>query len=73
MAVVGMTGSGKSEVARVLQGHGFSKVRFGDITDEEVKKCGLPLNEASEREGRQGLRQPQRRGGPCLTKRARHD
>jgi dephospho-CoA kinase len=55
--VVGMTGSGKSEVARILQGHGFSKVRFGDITDEEVKKRGLPLNEVSERQVRQELRQ----------------
>jgi dephospho-CoA kinase len=31
-------------------------VRFGDITDEEVKKRGLPLNEENERHVREQLR-----------------
>jgi dephospho-CoA kinase len=57
ISIVGMAGSGKSEVARVFENSGFKKVRFGDITDEEVKKRGLQLNEENERHVRQQLRQ----------------
>jgi dephospho-CoA kinase len=56
VAIVGMAGAGKSEVARVFEGHGFKKVRFGDITDEELKKRGLEPNEENERYIRQTLR-----------------
>src|SRR4030043_887100 len=57
VSIVGMAGSGKSEVARVFEQNGYQKVRFGDITDEEVKKRGLQLNEENERHVRQQLRQ----------------
>jgi dephospho-CoA kinase len=56
VAIVGMTGAGKSEVARVFEGHGFRKVRFGDITDEELKNRGLEPNEENERYIRERLR-----------------
>jgi dephospho-CoA kinase len=56
VAIVGMAGAGKSEVARVLEKHGFKKVRFGDITDEELKNRGLESNEENERYIRQQLR-----------------
>jgi len=56
VAIVGMAGSGKTEVAQVFAQHGFTKVRFGDITDEEVKKRGLVLNEENERRVRELLR-----------------
>lgn len=56
VAIVGMAGAGKSEVARVFEGHGFKKVRFGDITDEELKDRGLETNEENERYIRQQLR-----------------
>jgi dephospho-CoA kinase len=56
ISVVGMTGSGKSEVAAIFRTIGFTSVRFGDITDEEVKKQGLPLTEANERPARERLR-----------------
>jgi len=56
ISIVGMTGSGKSEVAMVFENKGFGKVRFGDITDEEIKKRGLELNEENERYVRQQLR-----------------
>jgi dephospho-CoA kinase len=56
VALVGMAGSGKSEVARIFQKKGFIPVRFGDITDEEVGKRGLELNEASERLVREEFR-----------------
>jgi dephospho-CoA kinase len=57
VSIVGMAGSGKSEVARVFESNGFNKVRFGDITDEEVRKRGLQLNEENERQVRQQLRE----------------
>ncbi len=44
VAIVGMTGSGKSEVASIFEKHGYERVRFGDVTDKEVAKRGLPLN-----------------------------
>ena len=56
VAIVGMAGSGKSEVARIFEQHGFTRIRFGDITDEEVKKRGLALNEDNERRIRELLR-----------------
>ena len=56
VAIVGMAGAGKSEVASMFEGHGFKKVRFGDITDEELKNRGLELNEKNERYIRQQLR-----------------
>jgi len=57
MAIVGMAGSGKSEVARTLEAQGFTKVRFGDTTDEELKRRGLETNEENERHVRQQLRE----------------
>ena len=59
VAIVGMTGSGKSEVARLFAENGFAPIRFGDITDKEIKKRGLELNEANERHIREQLRREQ--------------
>ncbi len=56
VAIVGMAGAGKSEVARVFEEHGYKKVRFGDITDAELKNEGLQRNEEGERYIRQQLR-----------------
>jgi dephospho-CoA kinase len=56
LAIVGMAGAGKSEVAGVFAEHGFKKVRFGDITDEELKNRGLESNEENEHYIRQQLR-----------------
>ncbi|MDH4067738.1 MAG: AAA family ATPase [Dehalococcoidia bacterium] len=56
VAIVGMTGAGKSEVARVFEEHGFKRVRFGDITDEELNNRGLEPNEQNERRIREELR-----------------
>jgi dephospho-CoA kinase len=57
ISVVGMTGSGKSELAAILSGAGYRRIRFGDVTEDEVKRRGLPLNEANERQAREALRQ----------------
>ena len=59
ISIVGMAGAGKSEVTKLFQENGFTKIRFGDITDEEVKKRGLALNEGNERYVRELLRQEQ--------------
>ncbi len=56
IALVGMAGAGKSEVAREFEKSGYTRIRFGDITDIEVQKRGLPLNEANERAVREQLR-----------------
>jgi len=56
VSIVGMVGSGKSEVARLFRERGFAVVRFGDITDEAIKASGLPLNETNERPIREGIR-----------------
>ena len=57
VSIVGMAGAGKSEVARLFGESGFIRIRFGDITDEEIKKRGLELNEANERYIREFLRE----------------
>ena len=59
VSIVGMAGAGKSEVARMFERHGFRRIRFGDVTDDEVRKRGLPLNEQNERQVRELLRQEQ--------------
>ncbi len=56
VSIVGMTGAGKSEVTKVFEGGGFIKIRFGDLTDDEIKKRGLELNEKNERYIRELLR-----------------
>ena len=57
VSIVGMTGAGKSEVSRVFEENGFTRIRFGDITDEEIRKRGLKLNEENERYIREFLRE----------------
>jgi len=56
VSIVGMTGAGKSEVSKVFEREGYTVVRFGDLTDEEMKRRGLKPNEASERLVREQLR-----------------
>ena len=56
VSIVGMAGSGKSEVARLFERRGFVRIRFGDVTDDEVRKRGLELNEENERAVREVLR-----------------
>jgi len=56
VSIVGMTGAGKSEVSKVFEQNGFTSIRFGDLTDEEMKRRGLKPDEASERLVRERLR-----------------
>jgi dephospho-CoA kinase len=57
VAIVGMSGSGKSEVARAFERKGFVRIRFGDLTDREVLQRGMKLNEENERHVRERLRE----------------
>jgi dephospho-CoA kinase len=59
VSIVGMTGAGKSEVSRVFEKNGFTRIRFGDLTDEEMKRRGLKPNEDNERLVRELLRKEQ--------------
>lgn len=57
IAVVGMPGSGKTEVIECLQKkYDLPKVYFGDVTFDEMKKRGLKINEKNERMVRENLR-----------------
>ncbi|MFA6422388.1 MAG: AAA family ATPase [Candidatus Buchananbacteria bacterium] len=56
IAVVGLPGSGKSEVVRFMQNKGFFKIYFGAVTFDEIEKRGLETNEKNERMVREELR-----------------
>ncbi len=56
IAIVGMAGAGKSVVAAVLEVVGLTRIRFGDLTEQELDRRGLPVNEANERQIREELR-----------------
>ena len=56
LAVVGMTGSGKSELSRHLGSLGFPAIRFGQVVVDEIARRGLELNPANERTIREELR-----------------
>ena len=49
VAIVGMAGAGKSEVARLFEAKKYTRIRFGDITDEELKKFAVEINAIQER------------------------
>ncbi|MCP3686448.1 MAG: AAA family ATPase [bacterium] len=56
VALVGLPGSGKSEASRSFEAEGFSRVRFGDATEDELKKRNLEINEKNEKHIRELLR-----------------
>ncbi|UCC60798.1 MAG: AAA family ATPase [Dehalococcoidia bacterium] len=57
LAIVGMTGSGKSSIAHHLERKGWHIIRFGGITMRELESRGLPVNETNERSVREELRE----------------
>lgn len=57
IAIVGLPGAGKSEVANFFVERGFAYLRFGQITLDEVKRRGLAPTEDNERLVREALRQ----------------
>ncbi len=56
IGIVGLCGAGKTSVARILEAAGFSYLRFGDATMEELKRRGLAVNERNERTIREEIR-----------------
>ena len=57
VAIVGLPGAGKSEAADYFVHQGFSYLRFGQITLDEIKQRGLLPTEDNERQIREALRQ----------------
>jgi dephospho-CoA kinase len=56
IAFVGMPGAGKTEAVIHLQRKGVPFVRFGDLTDEGLKKENLAINPANEQAYRERIR-----------------
>ena len=56
VAVVGMTGAGKSEVTQFFLDRNFKRVYLGDVTFEEMKRLGLEITPDNERMVRESLR-----------------
>ncbi|MBI5389350.1 AAA family ATPase [Candidatus Woesearchaeota archaeon] len=59
VALVGMPGSGKSEVAAFLKMRGYALIRFGDVTDAALKERNLPQTPQNEQYVREELRKKQ--------------
>lgn len=57
LAFVGMPGSGKTEAAQFLKEKGYAYVRFGDVTEDELRGKRLPITPENEQEIRETLRQ----------------
>jgi dephospho-CoA kinase len=56
IAIVGMPGAGKTESTEHLASKGIPFVRFGEITEDEVRKRSLPLTTDNERIIREAIR-----------------
>lgn len=56
VAVIGMCGSGKSEVVKYFVDKGYQKIYFGDVVLNEIESKGLDVNEVTERKVREELR-----------------
>jgi len=56
LALVGMTGSGKTEVSGYLSSLGVPSIRFGQVVVDEVARRGWELNPMNERMVREELR-----------------
>ncbi|QQG40946.1 MAG: AAA family ATPase [Candidatus Levyibacteriota bacterium] len=55
-ALVGMPGSGKSEVVLYLQKKGLPVLRFGDLTEKVLQEQNLTITPENEKKVREGLR-----------------
>lgn len=57
IAIVGMSGSGKSVASDYLESKGFNKIYFGGVVLNEVKKRGLEITADNEKIVREELRE----------------
>lgn len=56
IAVVGMSGSGKSIASDYLEEKGFNKIYFGGVVLEKIKEAGLEITPDNEKNMREELR-----------------
>lgn len=56
IAIVGMTGSGKSIASDYLEKKGYYKIYFGGLTLSKLKEAGLEINPENEKMMREKLR-----------------
>lgn len=57
LAIVGMSGSGKSVVVDYLTEKGYPKVYFGGMILNEMRKRGIEINEENEKKFREMIRE----------------
>lgn len=57
LALVGMCGSGKSQVGEYLKEMGYQGIYFGRITMEWLENLGLEINPSNERRAREAIRE----------------
>ena len=56
IAVVGMAGSGKSIATDYLKEHGWTKIYFGGVVYDHMKKEGIEITPESQKEYRENIR-----------------
>jgi len=56
IAIVGMCGSGKSELTKLFTDFGYYCIYFGEITLNEIRQRSLSINEENEKTVREDLR-----------------
>ena len=49
IAIVGMSGSGKSVASTYLESMGYSKVYFGGVTMKKLKEEGLEIHQKTKK------------------------
>lgn len=56
IAVVGMSGSGKSVATTYLEDQGYKKIYFGGVIYDKMKEAGIEITPDSQKEFRENLR-----------------
>ena len=56
IAIVGMSGSGKSVATTYLADQGYKKIYFGGVIYDKMKEAGIPITPDSQKEFRENLR-----------------
>ena len=56
IAVVGMSGSGKSVATTYLEDQGYKKIYFGGVIYDKMKEAGIKITPDSQKEFRENLR-----------------
>lgn len=62
IAVVGMSGTGKSVATTYLEDQGYKKIYFGGVIYDKMKEVGIEITPDSQKEFRENLRKEQGMG-----------